>query len=64
MSPGLAPAAAAAVPTLISTILSPSSPCVSMRATESLRTRSANCRAMVRSTRTLPPGCGGQLHAR
>ena len=54
---------ASAVPTVISTMRSPSSPCVSMRATEFFRTRFANCLAIARSTRTLPPGSDGRLTA-
>jgi hypothetical protein len=52
---------AAALPTLSSMIRSPSRPWVSMRATESLRTRSPKRRAMVMSTRTLPPGSEGRV---
>ena len=52
---------ASAVPTVSSTMRSPSSPCVSMRATEFFRTRFANCLAIERSTRTFPPGSAGRL---
>ena len=52
---------ASVVPTLSSTIRSPSSPWVSTRATEFLRTRLLNRVAIERSTRTLPPGSGGRF---
>ena len=52
---------ASAVPTVSSTMRSPSRPWVSMRATEFLRTRLPNRLAIVRSTRTLPPGSAGRF---
>src|SRR5262249_54673727 len=54
-------AGASAVPTVSSTMRSPSSPCVSIRATEFWRTRLANRLAIERSTRTLPPGSAGRF---
>ena len=57
-SPGLS-AGASGLPRLISTILSPSRPWVSIRATEFLRIRSPKRRAMESDTRTLAPGFSG-----
>ena len=48
-------------PIVISTILSPRSPWVEMRASEFRRMRSWKRRATVMVTRTLPPGCGGRI---
>src|SRR6266478_8450628 len=58
VSPGLS-GGASADPIVISTSLSPSRPCVTMRASEFRGTRSAKRRANVRVTCTLPPGSGG-----